>query len=155
MFTNGGSWSGDDAQDKGAEIFDPASGQWRLLRGITSLEMLSDDPENRQRQDYYGFFFAWTGASGALHRDPHLPFYTRKGSDRGNPQSTILHCIEKIHTHSNGTAAPSRQSRPAAFDCILSLVPFFSLYSSHGEVLLLLFPPSIVGSWIGTIYCVC
>lgn len=71
VFTNGGSWSGDDIQNvgccinKGAEVFDPASGTWRLLTSIDSTEMLCDDPEGRQQQDYYGFFFAWTGASGA------------------------------------------------------------------------------------------
>ena len=31
---------------------------------------------------------------------------TRKGSDRGNPRSTIMHCMQHIHTHSNGTTAP-------------------------------------------------
>ena len=32
--------------------------------------------------------------------------YTRKGSDRGNPQSTIMYCIKNIPTHSNGTTSP-------------------------------------------------
>ena len=33
--------------------------------------------------------------------------YTRIGSDRGNSHSTIMHCIQNIRTHSNGTTAPS------------------------------------------------
>ena len=35
--------------------------------------------------------------------------YNRIASDRGNPQSTITHCTENIHTHSNGTRAPPRK----------------------------------------------
>ena len=27
--------------------------------------------------------------------------YTRKGSDRGKPQSTVMCCMENIHAHSN------------------------------------------------------
>ena len=43
-----------------------------------------------------------------IHRDVMVCLYcTRKGSDRGNPQSTIKYCTENIHTHSNGTTAPS------------------------------------------------
>ena len=41
--------------------------------------------------------------------------YTRIGSDRGNPQSTIMYRIQNIHTHSNGTTAPSRKSFSAHF----------------------------------------
>ena len=41
--------------------------------------------------------------------------YTRKGSNRENPQSTIMYRIQNIHTHSNGTTAPSRKSFPAHF----------------------------------------
>ena len=41
--------------------------------------------------------------------------YTRKGSDRGSSQSTIMHCIQNVHTHTNGTTAPSRKSLPAHF----------------------------------------
>ena len=36
--------------------------------------------------------------------------YTRMGSNRGNPQSTIMYCTQSNHTHSNGTTAPSRNS---------------------------------------------
>ena len=45
--------------------------------------------------------------------------YTRKGSNRGNPQSTIMYRIQNIHTHSNGTTAPSRKSSPAHFAMLL------------------------------------
>ena len=35
------------------------------------------------------------------------------------PQSTIMQCIQKIPTHSNGTTAPSRTSFPALFAMLL------------------------------------
>ena len=42
-------------------------------------------------------------------------FYTRIGSNRGNPQSTSMYRKLNILTHSKGTAAPSRKSFPAHF----------------------------------------
>ena len=47
--------------------------------------------------------------------DPTNLLYTRIGSDRGNPHSTIMHCIQNIHTHSNGTTAPSRKPNTNMF----------------------------------------
>ena len=46
---------------------------------------------------------------------PFACLYTRIGSNRGNSQSTIMCRKQNIHTHSNGTAAPSRKSFPSHF----------------------------------------
>ena len=47
------------------------------------------------------------GGCPATALAPFCCLYIRKGSDRGNPQSTIKHSIQNIHTHSNGTTAPA------------------------------------------------
>ena len=51
--------------------------------------------------------------------------YTRIGSDRGNPPSTIMYCIQNIHTHSNGTTAPSRKAFPALFAILVQYIPLY------------------------------
>ena len=39
--------------------------------------------------------------------------YIRIGGDKGKPQSTITYSIQNIHTHSNGTTAPSPKIFPS------------------------------------------
>ena len=43
----------------------------------------------------------------------------RKGSDREKPHSRIMYFNDSIHTHSNGTTAPSRYCFPAHFAMLL------------------------------------
>lgn len=107
VFTNGGSWSGDDiinvgcCVNKEAEVYDPPSGTWRQLTGISSVEMLSDDPEGRQQQDYYGFFFAWTGATGARKLSHCSLFDTRSCCSVNILMSVHYHC-SYVYLHSLG-----------------------------------------------------
>ena len=73
VFTLGGSFSGVLGTDKGGEILTPPNGgpptrgveEWRRTTGIEAAPILSDDPQGDFRTDNYGFFFAWTGNSGA------------------------------------------------------------------------------------------
>ena len=66
-----------------------------------------------------GCVLFWGDAGGAFKKrrvkkpagDVAGLVYTRIGSSRGNPQSTIMQCTQNIHTHSNGTTAPSRCCR--------------------------------------------
>ena len=53
--------------DKGGEILEVTRGfeEWRSTTGIEAAPILSDDPQGDIRTDNYGFFFAWTGNSGA------------------------------------------------------------------------------------------
>ena len=65
---------------------------WSL--GVLAIELLTGaTPLNLQE-----------GADAV--RPPHSLLYTRKGSDRGNPQSTIMHRVQNTYTHSNGTTSP-------------------------------------------------
>ena len=66
VFLLGGSWSGFADVSKDAEIFDLDRREWRELPGISATEILTNDPQGSFRADNYGWFFAWTGGSGAL-----------------------------------------------------------------------------------------
>ena len=67
IFTLGGSFSGALNQDKGGEVFNPSTnGPWTETTGIQGSVINSDDPQGMFRIDNYGFFFAWTGNSGAI-----------------------------------------------------------------------------------------
>ena len=71
VFVLGGSWSGPTDLDKDAEVYDPTRGTWTLLPGIQAATILTDDPEDAQegrvyRADNYGFFHAWSDATGTF-----------------------------------------------------------------------------------------
>ena len=65
VFTLGGSFSGMNSQDKGGEVWSASTNVWRQTTDILGQSILSDDPQGVFRTDNYGFFFAWTGNSGA------------------------------------------------------------------------------------------
>lgn len=65
VFVLGGSWSGPEDLAKDAEIYDPALGTWTLLPKIQAKFIVTNDPEGVYRGDNYGWFFPWTGGSGA------------------------------------------------------------------------------------------
>ena len=69
----GGSFSGDNSQDKGGEVYSPSADTWRQTPNIEGQSILSDDPQGVFRTDNYGFFFAWTGNSGAYQASVKSP----------------------------------------------------------------------------------
>lgn len=73
VFTLGGSFSGIQSMDKGGETFSFPAGPWSQTTSILGEVINSDDPQGMFRTDNYGFFFAWTGNSGAHLIPPLLP----------------------------------------------------------------------------------
>lgn len=70
IFTLGGSWSGPKSSAKDAEVYTPGStswnGKWDKLKNIQAKHILTNDPQGVYRADNYGWFFAWSGASGTF-----------------------------------------------------------------------------------------
>jgi galactose oxidase len=66
VFLLGGSWSG-GLGGKGGELFTPAGSAngWTLLQGVSAEPILTKDPEGVYRADNHGWFFGWSGGSGA------------------------------------------------------------------------------------------
>ena len=69
----------------------------------------------------------WLILAADFEMHPRLPF-TPEMEVTG--ESTIIHCIQKFHTHSNGTTAPSRKSFLTHF-AILVMHPRSLYMHSH------------------------
>jgi hypothetical protein len=93
----GGSWSGPLASNKDAELFDPSADTWTKLPGVKASSILTKDPEGTYRADNYGWFFPWSGSSGAprstcMRRSMHAatrPLPPRRS--RELPEATAVH----------------------------------------------------------------
>ena len=79
VFTLGGSFRTlNRNEDKWGEVYSPSADTWRLTPNILGEAILSDDPQGVFRTDNYGFFFAWTGNSGASRLTVnHFPLRVR------------------------------------------------------------------------------
>ena len=91
---------------------------YRILRSDWNVEKMLNYSiwklKIRPRKILFALFVSGTGFHNSqilLYPAPPVCFiYTRIGSDGGKPQRTTMYCAQNIHTHSNGTTAPSRKS---------------------------------------------